>query len=96
MDKSGTSQITVQLEAALKQKLDMLAEAAGQTAERLASEAIARFLEHVETLTAAEKAALESWEHYKATGLHLTMAEADAWMAELEGGHDVEPPPCHR
>lgn len=67
MDKSGASQITVQLEADLKQKRDKLAEAA-----------------------------LESWEHYKATGLHLTMAEADAWLAELEKGHDVEPPPCHR
>ena len=96
MDKSRTSQITVQLEAELRQKLEMLAEATGQAAERLASEAIARFLEPAEKMTVAEKAALESWEHYKATGLHLTMVEADAWLAELEGGHDVEPPPCHR
>ncbi len=96
MTKSGTAQITVQLEAELQRKLQMLAEATGRTSEGLASEAIAQFLEHSEKMTTAEKAALESWEHYKATGLHLTMVEADAWMAELEGGNDVEPPPCHR
>ncbi|MYN38974.1 CopG family transcriptional regulator [Duganella sp. FT109W] len=96
MNKSGTSQLTVLLEAEIKQKLEMLAEVRGQTAEQLASEAIVRFLGHAEKMTAAEQAALESWEHYKATGLHLTMAEADTWLAQLEEGHDVEPPPCHR
>ncbi len=27
--------------------------------------------------------------------LHLTEREADAWMARLEAGQDVEPPECH-
>lgn len=96
MSKSGVHQITVQLDAELKQKLDAFADARGQAADSLATEAIACFLEQIEKPTPAEKAAARSWEHYKTTGLHLTMAEADAWLAELEGGHDVEPPPCHR
>ena len=29
------------------------------------------------------------------TGLHVTAQEADAWLAELEAGNDVEPPKCH-
>lgn len=62
MNKSGTSQLTVLLEAEIKQKLEMLAEVRGQTAEQLASEAIVRFLGHAEKMTAAEQAALESWE----------------------------------
>ena len=32
---------------------------------------------------------------YQATGLHITMEEADAWLAKLEAGQDVEPPECH-
>ncbi len=36
-----------------------------------------------------------AWANYEATGLHLTDREADAWMARLEGGQDVEPPECH-
>ncbi|WP_139168654.1 MULTISPECIES: CopG family transcriptional regulator [unclassified Duganella] len=96
MSKSATVAFIVQLETALKRKLEAVAEARGQAADDLASEAIALFLEQADSLTPAEKAARQSWEHYKTTGLHLTMAEADAWLSELEGGQNIEPPPCHR
>lgn len=36
--------------------------------------------------------ALDAWDDYQATGRHLTAAEADGWLAELEAGNDVEPP----
>jgi predicted transcriptional regulator len=39
--------------------------------------------------------AMKAWEEYQATGLHLTLEEADAWLAGLENGNDVEPPACH-
>jgi hypothetical protein len=29
------------------------------------------------------------------TGLHLTLEEVNTWLAKLEAGKDVEPPPCH-
>ena len=31
----------------------------------------------------------------RANGLHVTADEADAWMAQLEQGNDIEPPECH-
>lgn len=37
---------------------------------------------------------LEAWEEYRTTGHHVTAAEADAWLAELEQGNDLEPPAC--
>jgi predicted transcriptional regulator len=37
-----------------------------------------------------------AWEAYRATGLHVTHAEADAWLKQLEAGNAVEPPDCHR
>jgi predicted transcriptional regulator len=39
--------------------------------------------------------AQRAWSAYEADGRHLTMEEADAWLARLEGGEDVEPPACH-
>ncbi len=39
--------------------------------------------------------ALAAWNHYQATGLHLTAEEADAWLAKLEAGADAEPPEWH-
>lgn len=40
--------------------------------------------------------AQQTWMDYVKTGLHLTMEEADEWLAQLEDGRDVEPPECHR
>lgn len=31
---------------------------------------------------------------FDATGRGLDAAEADAWLARLESGEDVDPPPC--
>jgi hypothetical protein len=37
---------------------------------------------------------IRAWEEYK-TGLHAPAAAAEAWLAELESGQDVEPLQCH-
>jgi predicted transcriptional regulator len=39
--------------------------------------------------------AVEAWEHYQATGLHLTDEELGAWIAKLEAGEDAPFPECH-
>lgn len=39
--------------------------------------------------------ALDAWAEFQATGLHVTAAEADAWLARLEAGEDAEPPVPH-
>ncbi len=37
---------------------------------------------------------LKAWEAYSATGLHVTAEEADAWLAKLEQGNNIDPPEC--
>jgi len=39
--------------------------------------------------------ALAAWDDYKATGLHLTEEEADAWLTKLGAGADAKAPECH-
>jgi predicted transcriptional regulator len=39
--------------------------------------------------------AMTALQEYQATGLHVTLEEADAWLAKLEAGIDEEPPACH-
>jgi predicted transcriptional regulator len=41
------------------------------------------------------QSAITAWNDYQATGLHVTATEADAWLAKLEEGEDVEAPECH-
>jgi predicted transcriptional regulator len=39
--------------------------------------------------------ALAAWADYQATGLHVTAAEADRWLAKLGAGEEAAPPECH-
>jgi hypothetical protein len=38
---------------------------------------------------------LAAWADYRATDLHLTAEEADAWLAKLESGEHAVIPDCH-
>jgi predicted transcriptional regulator len=38
---------------------------------------------------------LAAWAEYRATGLYLTEAEAEAWMTRLEAGVQPSVPECH-
>lgn len=38
---------------------------------------------------------IKAWNEYRATGWHLILEEADAWLAKLEAGEDVKPPEYH-
>jgi predicted transcriptional regulator len=58
-------------------------------------EAITQYLEREEKREAFRQETLKAWEAFRSTGLHATADEADAWMSQLEQGHDIEPPECH-
>lgn len=36
--------------------------------------------------------ALNAWKAFLSTGHHVTAVKADAWLAQLEQGNDVDPP----
>ena len=56
---------------------------------------IARNVEQEVARETAKQAAIAAWDGYQQTGLHATIEEADAWLAELERGLPAEPPQCH-
>ena len=58
-------------------------------------EAVAQYVEREEKREALRQDAREAWDAYRQTGVHVTAVEADAWLAQLEQGKDVEPPEGH-
>lgn len=58
-------------------------------------EAISQYVEREEKREAFRQDGINAWNAYQATGFHATLEEADAWLAKLEAGQDVEPPECH-
>lgn len=87
--------VTIEIDDALKRRMDALAEALDRTPTSLLSEAITQFLDRHYARHAFVLEAEASWTDYQATGLHLTGAETRAWLARWGNDADIEPPECH-
>lgn len=87
-----SSDTTVDLDPEIKSRLERLAESRGRPARGLLREAIEQYVDREERRERFHKDALAALAEYEETGLHVTGAEMDAWLARLEAGEDVEPP----
>ena len=87
--------ISVKIDDLLKGRVQHLAAARKRSSHWIMREAIARYVDQEEARESVRHAAVAAWEGYQQTGLHASFAEADAWLAELEGGQAAEPPKCH-
>ena len=76
-------------------RLRRLADARAKPPHRLMRDAIDQYLEREERREQAIRDALAAGDEYRATGLHVTAEEADAWLGRLENGEDCEPPLPH-
>jgi len=86
---------SVKLEDDLKNRIQHLAEVRHRSAHWIMREAIRNYVDREEKREAFKQDAIRAWESYQDNGLHLTLEEADAWLANLEEGKDVELPKCH-
>lgn len=87
--------VAIKIDDDTKARIKRLAEARQRTAHWVMREAITQYVEREEKREAFRQDTLKAWEEYRATGQHVTATEADAWLAELERGNDIEPPACH-
>ena len=94
MSTATVHPVSIEIDDDIKARIHRLAEARQRTPDSLMREAFGQYVEREEKREALRKHLLETWEAYRTTGLHITAAEADAWLEQLEQGQDVEPPAC--
>lgn len=87
--------VAIKLDEHTKARVKRLADARQRTPHWLMREAIIQYVDREEKREAFRQDTLKAWEEYRITGLHATADEADAWLARLEEGDDIEPPECH-
>ena len=95
MTATTAKNVTVKLEADLRERIKYIAEARDRSAHWIMRQAISQYVEREEKREAFRQDTLRAWEEYRQNGLHLTAEEMDAWMARLEAGEDAESPACH-
>lgn len=87
--------IAIKIDEDTKARVKRLADARKRTPHWLMREAITQYVDREEKREAFRQDTLKAWEAYRTTGQHVTADEADAWLALLEQGNDVDPPTCH-
>jgi predicted transcriptional regulator len=87
--------VSIKIDEDIKARVKRLADARQRTPHWLMREAITQYVDREEKREAFRRDTLKAWEDFRENGLHVTADEANAWMAKLEQGHDVEPPECH-
>lgn len=93
--QTHTTPTSIKLPAELRDRLQNLAKVRKRTPHALMLQALETHVTREEQREALRQDALAAHEAFLLTGLHVTAKEADAWLAELEAGNDVEPPQCH-
>ena len=86
---------SIKIPGELRERLQTLAASRQRTPHALMLQAIENFVGREEKREAWRQTGIAAWEEYRRTGLHLTGAEADAWLADLADGNDLNPPKCH-
>ncbi len=86
--------IAVKLDAGIRERMKRLAETRRRTTHWIMKEAIQQYIEKEEKREKYRQEAIQAWEDYQLTGLHVTFEEADSWLEKLGKGQDTEPPKC--
>ena len=87
---------SLKLDAALRDRVKSLADKRHRKAHWVMVEAIREYVEREESRQNAWEDAMKAWENFRATGMHATEEEMEAWFDQLEAGNDVEPPACRQ
>jgi predicted transcriptional regulator len=87
--------VAIKIDEDTKLRVKRLADARQRTSHWLMREAITQYVDREEKREAFRQDTLKAWEDFRSNSRHVTADEADAWMAQLEQGRDIEPPECH-
>lgn len=87
--------VTVKLDPSDRDRIASLAIMKKRTPHYLMKEAILEYVQREEARQNFIQAADRSFEHYKETGLHITLDEFSAWVDDVQKNPDTPITACH-
>jgi predicted transcriptional regulator len=94
-EKPRIGSVTIKLDDADRDRIASLATAKKRTPHYLMKEAILEYVKKEEARQNFIAAAESSFEHYKETGLHITLDEFSHWVDEVQEIPEAPAPACH-
>lgn len=87
---------SVKLDPELESRIQHLAELRQRSPHWIMREAIQQYVDREEKREAFRRDALNAWEAYQETGLHVTGDEAIAWLETWGEEKEKPAPACHK
>lgn len=89
------STVTIKFDSSDRDRITSLAAMKKRTPHYLMKEAILEYVQREEARQNFIKVADASFEHYKETGLHITLDEFSAWVDDVQKNPDAPITACH-
>ena len=96
MTSTAARPVTIKIDEDIKARVKSLADVRQRTSHWLMREAITQYVDREEKREAFRQETLNAWEEYRATGLHATSEEVEAWLANWGSGTELPAPACHK
>jgi len=96
MPDNATRPIAIKLDNDTRERIKRLAEARHRTSHWMMREAIRQYVEREEKREAFRKDALDAWQEYRETGMHVTGDEVVAWLETWGEEDETAAPVCHK
>lgn len=88
--------LSVKLDPNAEARLKALAEMRHQTTDAVLREAVDEYLDREDARQAFKAEAMASLGAFRDNGLHLTLAETEAWLDSWGTDAEAASPPCHK
>lgn len=90
------SSTSIELDDALKGRIEQLAEIRRRTPDGIMREAIAQYVDREEKRELLRQDTLKAWDEAQATGLHATAEEVEQWLSSWGEENERPAPECHK
>ena len=94
-EKARAGSVTIKLDEVDRERIASLASVKKRTPHYLMKEAILDYVKREEARQNFIIAAEASFEHYKETGLHISLDEFSTWVDQVQQDPRAPPPACH-
>ena len=95
VENARAGSVTIKLDDADRDRIASLATVKKRTPHYLMKEAILEYVKREEARQNFIAAAESSFEHYKETGLHISLDEFSTWVDDVQKGPGAHVPECH-
>ena len=96
MTAAATRPVAIKIDQDTRDRVKRLAEARHRTSHWVMREAINQYVEREEKREAFGQDAINSWNEYRETGLHVTDEEVVAWLDTWGEENEKAAPICHK